>query len=114
MLATEILTALHDAGATARVNGDKLLVEPGNRVPAELVPEIREHKLEIMELVNQPPESSAVVPTTACSCDPLPSQTMDGDLAQAGCGPTYERCAECGYRWQCKLCGGCRRCRFPG
>ena len=54
MLATEILTALQEVGATARVNGDKLLVEPGNRVPAELVPEIREHKLEIMELVSIP------------------------------------------------------------
>ena len=54
MLATEILTALQEVGATARVNGDKLLVEPGNRVPAELVPEIREHKFEIMELVSIP------------------------------------------------------------
>ena len=54
MQATEILTALQEAGATARIAGDKLLVEPGKRVPAELVPEIREHKFEIMELVSIP------------------------------------------------------------
>ena len=54
MQATEILTALQEAGATARVDGDKLLVEPGNVVPTALVPEIREHKLEIMELVSTP------------------------------------------------------------
>ena len=54
MQATEILTALQEAGAIARIAGDKLLVEPGTCVPAELVPEIREHKLEIMELVSIP------------------------------------------------------------
>ena len=36
---------------------------------------------------------SKVVP---CSCDPLPSQAEYGHLAQAGCGPTYERCLACG------------------
>ena len=111
MQATEILTALQEVGATARVDGDKLLVEPGNRVPAELVPEIREHKLEIMELVTQATTSSQVVPSTACTCSPLPSQAEYGHMAQAGCGPTYERCEACGYTWRCKLCGGCRRCR---
>lgn len=54
MEATEILTALQEAGATARVNGDKLLVEPGNKVPLELVPEIQGHKLEIMALLSNP------------------------------------------------------------
>ncbi len=52
--------------------------------------------------------------STACSCDPLPSQAEYGHLAQAGCGPSYERCSACGYRWRCKICSGCRRCRFPG
>ena len=111
MLATEILTALQEVGAIARVDGDKLLVEPGNVVPAALIPEIREHKLEIMELVIQTTTSIGVVPTTACSCSPLPTQAEYGHLAQAGCGPSYERCAECGYRWQCKICRGCRQCK---
>ncbi len=114
MQATEILTALQEAGATARIAGDKLLVEPGNVVPTALVPEIREHKLEIMELVSQATTSSGVVPTTPCSCDPLPSQMEHGHMAQAGCGSDYERCEACGYRWQCKLCLGCRYCRTPG
>lgn len=52
MLAAEILTALQEAGTTARVDGEKLLVEPRNRVPAELVPEIREHKTEIVALLS--------------------------------------------------------------
>ena len=53
MLATEILTALQEAGATTRVNGEKLVVEPGNKVPPELVPEIRRNKSKIMQLIAQ-------------------------------------------------------------
>ena len=53
MLATEILTILQEAGATARINGTKLLVEPRSLIPAELVPEIRQSKSEIMELIAQ-------------------------------------------------------------
>ena len=49
MQATEILEALQEAGATARVDGSNLLVEPRKCVPAALVPEIKEHKAEIMQ-----------------------------------------------------------------
>jgi hypothetical protein len=35
------------------INGDKLVCEPGSKVPRELVPEIRQHKAEIISLVCQ-------------------------------------------------------------
>jgi hypothetical protein len=52
MLATEILTALDEVGVSAWVNGDKLLVQPKNKIPLELVPEIRRCKLEIMQSIS--------------------------------------------------------------
>jgi hypothetical protein len=44
MVATDILDTFKRLGITAYVNGDKLIVEPGSKVPPELAPEIREHK----------------------------------------------------------------------
>jgi len=111
MTATDVLDELASLGITATASGEKLLLVPGSKVPQELLPEIKEHKNELLELVSLPSESSEAAP---CSCSPLPTQAEYGHMAQAGCGPTYERCRECGYTWQCKLCGGCRRCRFPG
>ena len=114
MTATDVLDELTSLGITATVSGQKLLLTPGSKVPQDLLVQIKEHKDELLELVTQPTDSSEVTPTSACSCSPLPSQAEHGHLAQAGCGPTYERCDICGYRWQCKICSGCRRCRFPG
>ena len=52
MQAIEILDAFRELEITARVSGDRLVVEPGSKVPPELVPEIQEHKAEIMALVS--------------------------------------------------------------
>lgn len=46
-----ILKRLDELGISARASGDKLRVEPGSRVPPELVPEIRQHKQGILELL---------------------------------------------------------------
>ena len=46
-----ILKRLDELGISARASGDKLRVEPGSRVPPELVREIRQHKQEILELL---------------------------------------------------------------
>ena len=54
MQAVAILEALQEAGATARANGDKLLVEPRSRIPVNLVPEIKQHRYEIMALLPIP------------------------------------------------------------
>ena len=51
MAPNEILEALHGAGASAWVDGDKLMVEPRSKVPPELVPEIRRCKSAIMALL---------------------------------------------------------------
>ncbi|HZA22172.1 MAG TPA: hypothetical protein VFA32_06140 [Dehalococcoidia bacterium] len=53
MEAAEILGAFKKFGITAYVKGDKLVCEPGSKLPPELVPEIRQHKCEIMSLVCQ-------------------------------------------------------------
>ena len=114
MTAADVLGELASLGITATAAGQKLLLAPGSKVPPSLLIEIKEHKNELLELVIQPSDSSGVVPTTACSCDPLPSQKEHGHMAQAGCGPDNERCEACGYTWRCKLCLGCRYCRDPG
>ena len=114
MTAADVLDELASLGITATASGEKLLLVPGSKVPQELLVEVKEHKNELLELVNQTSDSIQVGPTTACVCNPLPSQGEYGHRAQAGCGPGHERCATCGYRWQCKVCRGCRRCRAPG
>ena len=46
-----ILKRLGELGISARASGDKLRVEPGSKVPPELVPEIRRYKQEILGLL---------------------------------------------------------------
>jgi hypothetical protein len=55
MQATEILNTFKKLGVNAYVNGDKLVCEPGSKLPRDLLPEIREHKAEIMALLSQAP-----------------------------------------------------------
>ena len=62
MQAAEILMVLKEVGATVRVNGDALRVEPRSRIPAELVPEIRRRKFEIMELLTDQPGGDGQAP----------------------------------------------------
>ena len=114
MTAGDVLDELAALGITATASGQKLLLTPGSKVPQELLAEVKTHKNELLDLVTQPSDPSAVVSSTACTCDPLPSVTLGGHLAHAGCGPDYERCSNCGKIWQCKLCLGCRYCRTPG
>ena len=54
MLAAEILDTFKKLGITARVSGDKLIVEPGSKLLPDLKPEIRQRKAEIMALLFQP------------------------------------------------------------
>ncbi len=108
MTAEELLYEARKQGAVFTVpEPGRVHVEAPERLPDYLLEQLRRCKAEIVELL-------ITKPATACTCGLLPSQTEYGHLAQAGCGPSYSRCAECGYRWQCKLCGGCRRCRIPG
>ena len=108
MTAEELLYEARKQGAVFTVpEPGRVHVEAPERLPDDLLEQLRRCKAEIVELL-------ITNPATACGCDPLPSQTEHGHLAQAGCGPGYERCAMCGYTWRCKICLGCRRCRFPG
>ena len=106
MTALEILDELRQRGVVLEVNGEALRYRaPKGVLTAELRHAVTENKKELLDLLAAP---------HPCTCDPLPSLKLDGYLAHAGCGPTYSRCGSCGYTWRCKLCGGCRRCRFPG
>jgi hypothetical protein len=53
MQAVDILDTIQKLGITVYINGDRLVCEPGSKVPLELVPEIRQHKAEIISLVCQ-------------------------------------------------------------
>ncbi len=108
MTAEELLYEARKQGAVFTVpEPGRVHVEAPERLPDDLLEQLRRCKAEIVELL-------IANPATACACDPLPSQAANGHLAQAGCGPTYERCEACGYTWRCKLCLGCRYCRDPG
>ena len=110
MGAVELLEELQSYGVSVSLDQDELVLRPGSQVPADLLSEVREYKAQILEFLSIRP----TYPATPCNCDPLPSQAEFGPMAQAGCGPTYERCDACGYTWRCKLCSGCRYCRDPG
>ena len=100
MDATDVLNELTDLGITARASGEKLLLEPGSKVPPSLLVKIKEHKTELLELVDQTSDSIQVGPTTACACNPLPSQGEYGHRAQAGCpARTRHRSRGCDRRW---------------
>ncbi len=49
MTSTEILGQLQELGVTIQVNGPKVRLEPGSKVPASLLDEIRQHKTEIIQ-----------------------------------------------------------------
>src|SRR5919106_6646262 len=51
MQAAEILDTFKKLGITAYVKGDKLVCEPGSKLPPDLKPEIREHRAELMALL---------------------------------------------------------------
>jgi hypothetical protein len=55
-----ILKCLGELGISARARGDKLRVEPGSRVPPELVSEIRQHKQGILELLGEAPSADNI------------------------------------------------------
>ena len=54
MTATDVLDELISLGVTATANGQKLLLEPGSKVPQDLLTEVKEHKSELLELVSTP------------------------------------------------------------
>ena len=49
MEVSTILESLDALGVSVRVSGTKLLVEPGSRVPKDIVDALHQHKAEIME-----------------------------------------------------------------
>lgn len=95
-----LLCQARSAGLEVQAKDGKLVIR-GPRRAESIANELLARKIEIMPLLAR----------SACVCNPPPSQAEYGAMAQAGCGPDHERCDACGYRWQCKLCGGCRRCR---
>jgi len=101
MEAADVLDRLAALGITARASGEKLLLEPGSKVPPELLAEVRHCKAEVLTILKDGPDYAA----TACVC-PMPV------------GPTGpDRCNVCKLALLCPGCGLCRGCklrlRFP-
>ncbi len=57
MEAAQVVEALVSLRISVRAKGDKLLLEPGSKVPPELVPDLQRCKLEILQLLTGPPPS---------------------------------------------------------
>ena len=101
MDAADVLDHLTELGITARASGEKLLLEPGSKVPPDLLVEVKAHKAEVLTLLKVSPDYVA----TACVCH-MPI------------GPTgADRCKVCELPLICPGCGRCRGCklrlRFP-
>ena len=47
--AAELLEQLQSFGVSVSVDQDELVLRPGNKVPADLLPEVRQHKAGIIE-----------------------------------------------------------------
>jgi hypothetical protein len=47
--AIELLEQLRSCGVSVSVDQDELVLRPGNKVPADLLPEVRQHKAGIIE-----------------------------------------------------------------
>ncbi len=101
MTAAEVLVRLSAMGITAWTSGEKLLLEPGSKVPPELLAEVREHKAEVLTLLIEPVDYAA----TACVCSVPVGRT----------GP--DTCIVCELPLICPVCERCRGCklrlRFP-
>jgi len=54
MDAAGVLDRLTDLGINARVDGERLFLSPVDRVPADLLGEVRQHKAEIIQELRQP------------------------------------------------------------
>ena len=54
MDAAEVIERLQNLNVSVRAIGDRLLLEPGSRVPQDLVPDLRRCKLEILRLLGSP------------------------------------------------------------
>ena len=54
MNAVQVVETLLNLGVSIGSEGNKLLLEPGSRVPPELVPDIRRYKPEILHLLAAP------------------------------------------------------------
>lgn len=54
MMASEILQSLTTLGVSVEADGTKLRFMPGSLVPSTLVPEIKAHKGELLELLKAP------------------------------------------------------------
>ena len=51
MDAAQVVETLRNLGVSLKAEGSKLLMEPGSRVPPDLVPDIRRRKQEILDLL---------------------------------------------------------------
>lgn len=86
-----LFTAVNRAGCQLALSGDKLVIERGNRLSAQIVQDIRDHKTEVTEILKR--SSGLVCPR--CSAAQVAVPTFDG----------FEN-IEC---FNCGNCSGCRR-----
>ena len=92
MDATAMLVRLENLGVSLTIDGDDVVARPGNRVPRELIPEMKACKPQLVELL-APPDADL------CRCDQWEGPCKTGLL-----------CLSCFTPSRCSRCNGCRRC----
>ena len=61
MAAVELLERLGACGVSVSLDRDELVLRPGNKVPSDLLPALRQHKAELIALLACPPNAEALL-----------------------------------------------------
>jgi len=86
----DVLDAIRAAGVTVTVDGDRLVLTPGAKVPPELMPIIRERKAEIIEaLMGEADAPSEPSPPPQEAPRPAPAEPLDENPRHWPASPRY-------------------------
>jgi len=99
MDAVAILEQLQHQGVTVRAAAGNLLLEPGSKVPVELIAEVKLHKPELLAyLTRQEPPPEEVADSVDCAlraATRLGQQLQKGEIMAFRCGLTGKACWVC-------------------
>ena len=92
---TAILDKLQSLGVSITVADDRLRLEPGSRVPPQLLGELRRHKWELLDFLLAPlPESQALADELE-RLMVLGQRLKRGEITAIRCGKTGQLCRAC-------------------
>ena len=118
MNASAVVSQLHDMGVAVTVPTDKVRLQPGSRVPPEILEFLREHKADVITLLSsQPSIEISAEPCSVCRSRLTRGGVCAGRCANPECVPCLcdvyhirldSDCPAC-HAPLCVMCEGCQR-----